>query len=198
MYVQLAQWISVIYPISEQAAEAMRPFSEAISAAPLLYVLLLIAVVPAICEELAFRGFIFGGLVRDQSAGRAVLLTAVIFGISHGVLQQSICATIMGLLLGWISWKTGSVLPSILIHVTNNALSASLERIVQSGSSSAEFFVRSTAQGPQYQSVWSVIAILIAGIILCYFHSIDHDGDGDVLTDRCNDPCTSIVPVHVG
>ena len=62
---------------------------------------------------------------------RAVVITALMFGISHGVLQQSIAATIMGLLLGWIALRTGSVLPGILIHFTNNALSVSLERIAE-------------------------------------------------------------------
>ena len=132
LYVALAKFISYTYPISEQAAAAMKPFADQIASAPWVSVVLLMALVPAICEELAFRGFIFGGLVRGNGRLRAIVITALMFGISHGVLQQSIAATIMGLLLGWVALRTGSVLPGILIHFTNNALSVSLERILAS------------------------------------------------------------------
>ena len=115
-YVMLAGLISYAYPISDQAAAAMKPFADQISAAPLSTVLILLAVVPAICEELAFRGFIFGGLVRERGRMRAVLVTAIMFGVSHGVLQQSIAASVMGILLGYMALKTGSVLPGILFR----------------------------------------------------------------------------------
>ena len=128
-YVMLAGLISHAYPISDQAAAAMKPFTDQISAAPLSTILILLAVIPAICEELTFRGFIFGGLVRERGRLRAVLVTAIMFGVSHGVLQQSIAASIMGILLGYIALKSGSVLPGILLHFTNNALSVSLERV---------------------------------------------------------------------
>ena len=51
----------------------MKPFTEQISSAPWLTVVLLMALLPAICEELAFRGFIFGGLVRENGRFRAVV-----------------------------------------------------------------------------------------------------------------------------
>jgi len=172
MYVMLAQWISYTYPISEQAAAAMKPFTDQISAAPWMTVLFLMAAVPAICEELAFRGFIFGGLVRDRRYLRAVLVTAVLFGISHGVLQQSIAATIMGVLLGFIALRTGSVLPGILIHFTNNALSVSLQRITDSSWSGASLFLMQTDAGPAYQPLWIVCSIGIAITCVLYFATL--------------------------
>ncbi len=99
IYVSVASWISQIYPISDAAMAAMKPFSQAIESAPWIWVVLLMAVVPAVCEELTYRGFIFGGLVQDRSALRALLITSLVFGISHGVLQQSLSATLMGVVL---------------------------------------------------------------------------------------------------
>lgn len=124
------------------------------------------ALLPAVCEELAFRGFMFGGLVRDGSPLRAVLVTSVVFGISHGVLQQSISATCMGLVLGWIAWKTGSVLPGMVIHLTSNALSVSISRLPELDFRGVELFIRSTSDGVEYQPMWTVIA---GGISLCCF-----------------------------
>ncbi len=171
-YMMLAGWISYMYPISDQAAEAMKPFTDQIVSAPWMSVIFLMAVVPAVCEELAFRGFIFGGLVRQKGRLRAVVVTAVMFGVSHGVLQQSIAATLMGLLLGWIALRTGSVLPGILIHFTNNALSVSLERIANSSWQGADLFLTTSESGTAYQPMWIVTSIGIAITCMLYFGTL--------------------------
>jgi sodium transport system permease protein len=172
-YVMLAEFVSNMYPISEQAVESMKPFTDQIASAPWLAVIFLMAVVPAVCEELAFRGFIFGGLVRGRGRLRAVVVTAVMFGISHGILQQSITATIMGLLLGWVALRTGSVLPCILIHFTNNALSVSLARIADSGWDGASIFLRTAEAGETtYQPMWIVVSMAIAITCLLYFATL--------------------------
>ena len=197
-YVMLAGLIGYAYPISDQAAAAMKPFTDQISAAPLSTVLILLAVVPAICEELAFRGFIFGGLVRERGRLRAVLVTAILFGVSHGVLQQSIAASIMGVLLGYIALKSGSVLPGILLHMTNNALSVSMERIVESSNPAVHWILTSTETGPAYQPLWIVASIGIAITCILYFVTLQpaqEDGHADRLIgdEMIVDPTTQLV-----
>lgn len=176
-YVMLSKVINHLYPVSEQAIAAMKPFAEQISSAPWLGIVLLMALLPAVCEELAFRGFIFGGLVREKGKLRAVILTAVMFGVSHGVLQQSIAASIMGLVLGWITLRTGSILPCILIHFTNNALSVSLDRIASSGWEGASIFITQTELGPSYQPFWTLIGMGIAVTCLLYFGTMTPAAD---------------------
>ncbi len=200
MYVLLAEWISYTYPVSEQAAAAMKPFADQITSAPWLPVVFMMALVPAICEELAFRGFIFGGLVRERGRLRAVLVTALMFGISHGVLQQSIAATIMGILLGWVALRTGSVLPGILIHFTNNALSVSMERIASSQWGGASLFLTNAESGPAYQPMWIVVSIGVAVTCLLYFGSIrpridESEADYVELDKDIVDPTTSLAAV---
>ncbi|TWT79868.1 CAAX amino terminal protease self- immunity [Planctomycetes bacterium CA13] len=178
LYVSMASWITYMYPVSEQAAAAMKPFAEHLRSAPLMSVLFLMALLPAVCEELAFRGFIFGGLNRENSftrnrtAMRAILVSAVMFGISHGVLQQSLAATVMGLLLGVLAWKTGSVLPCILLHFTNNALSVSLETIATSNWGGAAMMFRMTSEGPEYQPLWVLGSGIIALILFWWFATL--------------------------
>lgn len=169
LYVLLASWISAVYPISESAMASMKPFAEQINQAPWLYVVLLMALLPAICEELAYRGFMFGGLAREGAPLRAILVTSVVFGISHGVLQQSLSATVMGLILGLVALKTGSVLPGIIIHFTNNMLSVSLGRLAESDLRGIHLFVREAAEGAQYQPIWTVVAGCVALCCLLYF-----------------------------
>lgn len=93
---------------------------------PLLIVVL--GILPAICEEAFFRGFLFSGLRQHLSAGRTVFVTAIAFGLFHVILaggaapERLLPSTLMGVLLGWISVRTGSVLPGILLHATHNSL----------------------------------------------------------------------------
>ena len=197
-YVMLASVISYAYPISEQAAASMKPFSDQIAAAPWFTAVFLMAIVPAICEELAFRGFIFGGLIRNRSRLRAVLITALMFGISHGVLQQSIAASLMGLLLGYVALKTGSVLPGILIHLVNNTLSISMGRIADSTSSLASIVMTSTESGsPAYQPIYVIGSIAVAITCVIYFVTMqENEADGKAdLVERpqlLRDPTTSL------
>jgi sodium transport system permease protein len=197
-YVMLAEWISYTYPVSEQAAEAMKPFTQQIASAPWLTVILLMAAVPAVCEELAFRGFIFGGLVRDRGRLRAVLVTALMFGVSHGVLQQSLCASLMGVLLGWIALRTGSVLPGMMIHFTNNALSVSIERIAESSWQGSVLFLTTSQSGTAYQPMWLVTSVGIAITCLLYFGTmqpqVDESKGGMLDVDQnLADPSASFV-----
>ena len=84
------------------------------------------AVAPAITEELAFRGFILSGMQSLRSDWKAILLTSLLFGVAHSVLQQSIITFFVGMLLGFLAVRTGSLLPCILYHATHNALSVLL------------------------------------------------------------------------
>ena len=176
-YVMLAGIVKQLYPISTEAAASMKPMVDTLSTAPWWTVVLLMAMVPAICEELAFRGFIFGGLVRGGGRFRAVLVTALIFGISHGVLQQSISATVMGLLLGWVTLKTGSVLPCIVVHITNNALSISMQRIVDSGWPVSKLMLQARGDDIAYHPLWFALSIPMAITILLYFDMVDSPED---------------------
>lgn len=168
-YMALGQLIQQIYPLSDAALEALGPFEQLVNAAPLWQVVLVLAVIPAICEELAFRGFMFSGLVRDHGRLRAIIGTSVLFGMSHGVLQQSMAATVMGVLLGWIALRTGSILPGLLVHLTNNALSVSLGRLAASDAPWVRYFITAEGGEPAYRIEWVLLAGCIAVICLVYF-----------------------------
>ncbi len=193
-YVTLGHWISDIYPISEQTQAALKPMSEMIASAPLWNVVLLLALVPAVCEELAFRGFMFSGLVRGGGRMRAVVVTAVLFGASHGLLQQSLAATVMGLMLGWVALRSGSVIPCLLIHFTNNALSVSMARIPQMNLPGSDLLITVAADGSaSYQPMWVLMASGLAFACLTYFYTLQSTADEDaaeleVQPNRLADP----------
>lgn len=84
--------------------------------------LLATAVIPPICEEFAMRccGV---GLLRKYGKGFAVMAVAMIFGLVHGNIIQFIFASLIGVILGYVTVKTDSILPAIFIHAFNNGMS---------------------------------------------------------------------------
>ena len=92
------------------------------------FVLMLICIglFPAILEEFAFRGVVLGSLRKYMSDGTAIMVSAALFGLIHGNLVQIPFAFIVGIGLGYCTVYTGSLVPAMIIHAINNALSVAL------------------------------------------------------------------------
>ncbi len=80
-----------------------------------------IVIMAPIEEEILFRGIVLKELLRKHSPKNAILISSVIFGIIHGNLFQLVFATVLGIILGYVYYKTGSIFPGMLIHFLNNA-----------------------------------------------------------------------------
>ncbi len=91
--------------------------------AQLLAELIYVALVPALVEEIAFRGITLG-MLRKHSDGLAIVLSALLFGLFHGNMIQLPFATCFGLAAGYITLRTGSLWPAIVLHFINNASSS--------------------------------------------------------------------------
>ena len=84
--------------------------------------MLVFAVLPAVCEELAFRGFILTGLRRRFRTGTAVVICSFLFAISHMNVFQFLPTFALGLVLGLLAVRGGSVLPGMAFHLVHNGL----------------------------------------------------------------------------
>jgi ABC-2 type transport system permease protein/sodium transport system permease protein len=95
---------------------------------PVAIVVLTMAVTPAAFEEFFFRGFLLPALKTKMTPAAAIVLSALAFGLFHGISPNPLAAervlssTLVGLLLGWVRWRSGTVLPGMLLHAVNNAL----------------------------------------------------------------------------
>jgi len=76
------------------------------------------------CEEVFFRGFLFGGLLERMSFWPAALLSAFLFGLAHGDVGSFAVLFVFGLALAFVRWRTGSTWPGIVLHAANNATAA--------------------------------------------------------------------------
>jgi ABC-2 type transport system permease protein/sodium transport system permease protein len=89
-------------------------------------ILLAMAVLPAAVEELFFRGYLLSALLSVLRPWQAILASAALFGLFHVILsgmlavERFVPSLLLGLLLGWVCWKTGSVWPGVLLHALHN------------------------------------------------------------------------------
>ena len=88
--------------------------------------LVVIALIPAVCEEIFFRAGIQNLLQRWWSHGVgphvAIWVTALIFSLAHGELFAFMPRFVMGLVLGYLYVGSGSILPNMMAHFVNNAM----------------------------------------------------------------------------
>jgi membrane protease YdiL (CAAX protease family) len=86
----------------------------------------MIALTPAICEEILFRGYVQRQAERSAGVFWGVALTGVIFGAYHLQLTKIIPLSALGIYLGYITWRSGSILPAIFVHFANNAVAVAI------------------------------------------------------------------------
>jgi uncharacterized protein len=95
----------------------------------LLLVVLAIAVVTPIAEELAFRGYLFAALTRWRGPWIAAVVTGALFGLAHIAVYPLVflpAMAIVGFGLCLLFWFTGSLLPCVAVHALNNAVVAAV------------------------------------------------------------------------
>ncbi len=93
--------------------------------------LLAIAVTPAICEELAFRGFILSGLQsgRQRNFWTPILISSVCFGVVHMIAHQVFNAMLLGIVLGLLAVRSRSLIPGVIFHFIFNGMQVAQSRI---------------------------------------------------------------------
>ncbi len=82
----------------------------------------IVAIAPALAEEVAFRGFLFGTLKEKMKPWLAIIISAVLFGAYHMNWLQFIGATIVGIAMAYTVYKSGSIYITMLVHFLNNGI----------------------------------------------------------------------------
>lgn len=146
----------VIEPISmmlPDMSEAMKMAMERMLKGPVWIVLISVSVFAPFFEEWLCRGIILRGLLKKMKPGWAIVISALVFGLIHMNLWQAIPAFIIGAILGYVYYKTGSLKLTMLMHCVNNTLSVILSRIP--GLEDVEFFA-------EIMSPWAYVPMIIA------------------------------------
>jgi membrane protease YdiL (CAAX protease family) len=72
-------------------------------------------------EEILFRGMILSTLKENMHPWIAIAISSVMFGVAHGTPIGIIYATALGLVMGWLAVRLGSIIPSLAFHIAYNA-----------------------------------------------------------------------------
>lgn len=154
----------------ENASRLMKAFLDMQDLPDLLAMIMLVAVLPAICEELFFRGVLqrlFIQISRRPWVG--IIITAILFSAFHGQFFGFFPRVLLGVLLGAIYWYSGSIWPAILGHFVNNAIQVVM--VYQDKS-----FID---KEPVIQPMYVILSVLAVLGLLFYMRRISHTHFGE-------------------
>lgn len=126
-----------------------------------------VAVVPAICEETLYRGYVMSAFQKSWGAWPAIVVSGLLFGMYHVQLSNLIPLALLGMLFAYITWVSESIYPAIVAHFVNNGGSALLGTYYPE---SAFAEITPEAMPP----IWAVIPSLLITAYIVYWMYIQH------------------------
>ena len=114
----LSNFLIQLFPVSDSASYDLILKYE--DECPFIVMALIIALAPAVCEEIAFRGFLFGSLRYKNKIVTSVIISGIIFGVFHMELIKIIPVSLLGIFFAYCVYKSDSIFVSMLLHFLNN------------------------------------------------------------------------------
>ncbi len=124
--------------------------------------LIMLALIPGFCEEILFRGYAQRQFERASGPAGGILLSGVLFGMYHLRPSQVLPLVMLGLYLAYLTWRTGSLWPAVLVHILHNGLAVVMARVVEQR---PEYDLQTLEQAPMpWYAVMAGFAIF-AGVL---------------------------------
>ena len=150
----IAEPVNALLP---EMPEVLKKALEQLTEGPLWVTLLSVSIFAPLFEEWLCRGLVLRGLLQKHSPFSAIAVSAAFFAVLHLNPWQAIPAFLLGLLFGYVYYKTGSLKLTILMHCVNNTFAALMTRIPSL--SDAESFM-------DVMSPWAYVCIFVACILI--------------------------------
>ena len=130
----------------------------------LFIVLISVGIIAPILEEILFRGIILKGFLKNYTVWKAITFSSLIFAIAHFNLRQGIVTFLMGFFLGWLYFKTKSLILPIFAHIINNSLAVFAFHFMN-----ITGYSEVTPAAKEYQPLWLTLTgvfLILAGYYL--------------------------------
>ena len=170
----IAQGINAIYPFPENYLENLGKLFE--MNLPVWGSFLVVAVAPGVCEELLFRG-LFPRFFEKYGTKINIIVTGLLFAAFHLDPFRFVPVFLLGMLLAYLTLRSGSIVNSMISHTINNGLA--LVVTVFSGSAFMQYIIQ---DGDQLKYWLAIPAALILYLALRMFHKV---------TDKGNELCVA-------
>jgi len=172
----LGNVIRQLYPLGPEVLNELTRLDAVLEQAPGTWAVVgLLAVLPAICEELAFRGFILSGLRHSGRPWFAIVLSSFFFGAVHSILQQSIATFLVGIVIAFLAVRTRSLFTTMVFHVVYNAsallLSLNYPTVLARNPGLGKVLIE-TPYGIEFQPTVAVASSALAAILLIWFNNL--------------------------
>jgi membrane protease YdiL (CAAX protease family) len=105
--------------------EGVREVTQGLQGVQALQTLAVLGLLAPIAEELVFRGLLYGWLAGRWSNLVAFILSSLAFAAAHMEPLHILMVLPLGFWFGWLRWRTGSLVPTIVAHIINNTIAVS-------------------------------------------------------------------------
>ncbi|MCR5788748.1 MAG: CPBP family intramembrane metalloprotease [Lachnospiraceae bacterium] len=120
-----AVWLNILSQLFTD--NIIADLADELLAGPPAVLLLIIGIVGPFCEELTFRGLIFHGLRRSGRVLSVIFISGLWFGLMHMNLNQFSYAFVLGVAFAFLTEATGSLIPSLTVHLCINSFNIGIE-----------------------------------------------------------------------
>lgn len=174
---------SLLPPVPEWFEAAMKQIMDS----PVWVTLISVSVFAPLFEEWLCRGLVLRGLLQKKSPAVAIFVSALFFAVLHMNPWQALPAFMLGLLFGYVYYKTGSLKLTMLMHCVNNTMAVVFSKIP----SLAEAESFSEVMSPWMYACIYIAAVIIAASIIMVLRAIPAVKEGA----RSN--CDEVLPMSI-
>ena len=131
---------------------------------------LLVAIIPAFCEEFMHRGIVLQS-TKHMGFNKSIVISSILFGLLHFNINQVSYAIVLGLIMGFVSVVAKNIWPAIIIHFTNNFISVYLDHAANNNWFMHDFYdkVNHALNNMSSITIFIVVAITLIVVVLLLF-----------------------------
>lgn len=133
-----------LLPIPEDVLMEYAEASESLMEGPFFLLFLSNVIMAPLIEEILFRGLVFSRLQRAMPMWAALVLSSVFFGLMHGQILWICYTALVGMMLGFVAWKTNSTLAPMFMHFAFNLFGTCMGYFVESVSGVTSMILTAT------------------------------------------------------
>lgn len=173
--------VPFVEQIKKMIEETYRVLVESHSLPELIFVIFVVSVTPAICEEVLFRGLVQKNLSLAVNAKRGAIVTGIIFGLYHFNPFHAVPLIALGIYFSFLQYRSQTLIIPMIAHFVNNAISVIAAYVYGYTSSDIPTLMQGDADMMNDGTVAMTMLLftVIFGIVVkMYLRSTDHIARG--------------------